>query len=180
MSKTSMKKIKFSKNGGLECHYVTADQNGEQKTMVEKNSNRRHPDLDEMISDLRVHVACIHGLLPEKYAGMQSFASLDDTEMEEVVNEIGKVTPLSITITGDDEDRGFLIGAKRQVFPGRYVACNTPIVKVDDVEYSKALEMATVCQNIIDESNKYVFDSKYAQLTLAEAPLGVEEVEDME
>lgn len=159
----TLNKVSFNKKLGIKAEYQQTA-NNKSESIVSNSSTQRHPDMDDLISSLRIHVAAIQGIVPIKMVrDMASYTPKETKLYNEVVTTI---TIKSIRFMGDEDNRIFMIGASRELFKGRNVACNTPQIREEDTEYSESAHLASICDDIYEEALLYIEEGKCAQVQM--------------
>lgn len=191
MSKTrenqfSLKKFKVRKDGGLDVEYSKTEvEEGSpiRNSILDRCSAPVHPDLQRLISMLRIHFAGIHGLIDLKYL-KKSFEDMTDKENTLVMTVIEPIAITAVTYMGSDEsDRKYIMSAKREVLAGGTVGFSTPTILQDDARYDCSAQLTDIMQQLMKEVFEYVVNKKYAQLSIefeVEGVVGADSESDSE
>lgn len=162
-----IKKVIFANSGGLTVVYFIPD--GEtMKEYTVKNLAMSHPDLSGLVSELKPHLAVIHGASKDFISkSTDEMSKATATAFQKAITQIGVK---SITVIQDLEDdeipRKFIIGGKKEIFTNRVVPMNSPKIVEDDPDYKFASEFTQTIDDIFVEVKEYLFENKYAQASL--------------
>ena len=176
----SLRKFKVRKDNGIDVEYnKTEVEEGSpiRSSILDRCSAPVHPDLQRLISMLRIHFAGIHGLIDLKLL-KKSFEDMTDKENTKVMTIIEAIAITGVTYVGSDEsDRKYVITAKREVLAGGTVGFSTPTILQDDPRYDCSAQLTDIMQRLMQEVYEYVVNKKYAQLSIEFDAEGVGDAE---
>jgi hypothetical protein len=158
-----LRKAKFSKETGVRVSYEeTIEHEGSLcKVGHEVDSTLpRHPDLNNSLLPLKLHVARILGF------------DLGKKQGEETVTQRIEITGVSFKGDEGAATEGCVISFNLSVLDGKRVAAgqNTPFLTFDDTDiYPYAGELGDAVDNVRSEVKKYILHGKSAQLSLFDA-----------
>ena len=167
MDNFKLKRVKLLDNLGVEVTYYEKVNRADGDYWIEKkikSTIQRHPDLDRIVDDFKVHIARIFELLAVGLYKPES--DMNEQESKYFNSILRKLDVSCITFTGtDDTNSGLILQGRKEVMDGKIAVLTTPNVLFHG-EYEYMSDMMTLSANLIDEVFNYVFKKKYAQLDL--------------
>lgn len=173
MDNFKLKNVKLMNDYGLEaCWEDKQTYEGEDHwlNVTKKSSINRHPDMDNSMECLKIHLVRIFGMLGVgMYKPIEDFTEKEKKFLEDLYETID-VVGLSVSGEFDEETqkdgRGVVITGVKRVFKGGKIALNTPRIPFETDQYDYAKELKSIYLDIQNETYQYFFKRKFSQLDL--------------
>lgn len=170
MDNFRLKKVKLLNELGVEVTYLQKITKGQETYWDEhtiKSAIQRHPDLDNAVECLKIHVARIYGLLAIGMYKSEKDMTKKEKELLETTLDCLKISGVILTGSVDEETSGILVTSQRKIFENKAtVVMNTPNIQFDNPIYDYANDLKSIALDVQNEVYQYLFKGKYAMLDL--------------
>jgi hypothetical protein len=174
----TLSKVKRFPNGGLEAHFITEERDGSeiyQDTHIKKCTKVQHKDLDAALDRLRPHMSRVMGdhwikavmtSTELKEGEKKAFDQLQKIIDSGLKTQEDKIEITGISISGKEEKRNVIITAKRYMDNKKVIAINSPLIALNGTVFGFEVDLQQDIDEIIEETEAYLFKGKKAQLDL--------------
>lgn len=164
-------KIVFRGDGGLDVTFkvpITVPGDGQRtEQFTIPNPNPKHPDMKRVIEGLYIHMLRLSGSAGPLYQATEKVMRNSKAGERWLDSMLGRVTCKSVTFAGTpDTPKVQIQGHAKEMTNNQKVDCAAPLMTLKTNNYPFTGELEHCLSALIAEAEAYVFDKKYAQLTL--------------
>jgi hypothetical protein len=168
-----LKKVSLKDDGTLSAEYVEKKESAEGIETITHKINcegQRHPDLDNLVEELKPYVLMNMGItaIATKVAtdvlNVEKLGKVENAVKEKVLIPVRqRVEVIGISIAGNEQLKGVVISAKFKGFNDAFCAVNTPRICYESEKLGFEQDVEEIVSRLETEVFRYI-DGKRSQL----------------